>query len=167
MKPEIVSSTFFICRVVFCSPAIPRIYIMFLFLLSFFLPLSRRRDGGGGLFPQHLLWLFYCCTISPADLHNGNTSESLTALDSELTPRLPVDTPVATAPLTSLCPCSAAGIVISKLWLIRLMEGSGGGDKNQEAHWVMEEGGVSFHRRGLEMIGIAGNMLRSPRECNQ
>lgn len=82
-------------------------------------------SGSSAAAPFHLL---------TPDFHNGNTSESFTALDSELTPELPVDALLGTAPLTRLCPCSVAGSVISKLWLIRLMEGSGGGDKNQEDH---------------------------------
>lgn len=81
------------------------------------------------------------------------------ALDSKLTPGLPVAAPAGRDPLTRLGPCSAAARVIRKLWLIRLMEGSGGGDRNQGNHWVMEDGDVSWRRGGREVLGIAGSLF--------
>lgn len=138
---------------------------MFLFFLFFssFKPAASRRD----YFLHILLWFFYPCTVSPAGLHTGTTTESLMALDSKLTPALTVAAPAGRAPLTRLGPCSAAARVISKLWLIRLMEGSGGGDKNQGNHWVMEDGDVGWRRSGREVFRIAGNLFGPLRERHQ
>lgn len=71
MKPEIVSSTSFLCRVVGCSSPITGIYIMFLFFLFFsssFKPAASRRDyflhicsGFSTPAPFHLL----ACTPAP------------------------------------------------------------------------------------------------------
>lgn len=126
MKPEIVSSAF-LCCVVGCRSPIAGIYIMFLFFL-FFLPLSQQRGR------QRDYFLHICSGFSTLHRFTGTTSKSLMALDSKLTPGLPVAAPAGWALLTRLGPCSAAARVISKLWLIRLMEESGGGDKNQGNH---------------------------------